>query len=79
MYNEILKNLESNFVAISQIIKDKNLKLEKIETESENPFQATEIFLTLENNSNDSYKVRIEDCLIYNDKYLPEHLKFWKL
>ncbi|MCX7552129.1 hypothetical protein [Xanthomarina sp. F2636L] len=78
MLNKILKNLEINFVLISQIIKDKNLKLEKIETESESPFQATEIFLTVRN-GNDIYKIRIEDCLIHNGKYLPEQLKFWEL
>ena len=77
MYDRMLTNLEANFVALSQTINNKNLKLEKIETESNIPFQFTEIFLTIRNR-NEKYKIRIEDCLTHNGKYLPEQLKFWK-
>lgn len=81
-YEQFKSNFKSQFNSIITAISMEGLSLETIrldkiitEYDSDNNFQAVEIYLVL-NTEKGRYRIRLEDCFKVNGKYFPGQLKW---
>lgn len=80
-YNQYIKQFELSFKNLTEAFRSYQITLEKIETETDSTkeFTPVEIFITIMTNSNERYRIRLEDCIRYNGKFLPGQLKIRKI
>lgn len=75
---KLFDSYKTKFDDIQLKLKGEKFEIQKIATESNFPFQATDIYLYIESDKSTRYTIKLEGVLHEKDKYLFEQIKLFE-